>query len=324
MPTYRCPVCKKPLTKKEYESALGILDEQKAHLQHEQARLDQEKANFHEKKTALLIKARAARRDGLDEGRRKEKERAQRLFQGKDNQIQKLKERIDQLRKGTTPQSEGLEFEDTLVARLKSEYPTDDIQHKGQGGDILHFVMLDGKRAGVIIYECKRTPRISSTHIEQAFRAKQQREADFAVLITTGQRKNFTGLAQENSVLIVSPNGTIALVSLLRNYLIEMQKAKITKDKRAAIAKKLLAHITSPQFKNPIEEIISRSNTLQGLLKDEARQHFQIWQTRWGHYQRIIWDSSQIQDNLQLVLQGKDPKSLTYRKIKPLQLLPPK
>jgi hypothetical protein len=324
MPVYRCPVCKKPLTKKEYESALGILEKHKAHLKHEQAKLDQEKAQFRQQQTALLAKARASKREGFDEGQRKEKARAERLFQGKDKQIEKLRDRIEQLQKGTTPQTEELEFEETLVARLQDEFPSDGIQHKGRGGDILYFVMLDSKRAGVIIYECKRTAKIPSAHIEQAFRAKQQREVDFAVLVTTGQRKKFTGLAQQAGVLIVSPLGVVPLVSLLRNHLLEMLKAKITKDKRAAIAQKLLDHVTSPQFRNPIEEIIEKAVTLQVILKDEAKQHFRMWETRWNHYQRISWDGSQIQESLQLVLRGKEPKPLTYPKPKPLQLLPPK
>lgn len=39
MKTYRCPVCKKPLTKGEYEQALGILGEREMHLRHERAEL---------------------------------------------------------------------------------------------------------------------------------------------------------------------------------------------------------------------------------------------------------------------------------------------
>jgi hypothetical protein len=34
-----CPACKKRLTKKEYESALGILEEREVHLEHVRAEL---------------------------------------------------------------------------------------------------------------------------------------------------------------------------------------------------------------------------------------------------------------------------------------------
>jgi hypothetical protein len=112
------------------------------------------------------------------------------------NKVNTLEERLRQLEKGSTPQTEGLEFADKLVARLKKEFPEDDIQHKGKGGDVLHIIKFDNKPAGIIIYECKRTKGIQSQHIHQAHLAKQSREADFAVLVTTGQKKGFSGLAQ--------------------------------------------------------------------------------------------------------------------------------
>ncbi len=323
MPIYRCPVCKKNLSKSEYESALGIIEAQKKHLKDEQEKLAQQQAALRRERADLKAKAKIAKREGLAEGQRKEKKRAELLFQGKDRQIKKLHERIKQLQKGTTPQTEGLEFEETLALRLRDEFPDDHIQHEGKCGDILHFVNCAGKRAGVIIYECKRTPRIPSDHIQQAFRAKQTREADFAILVTTGQRKDFNGLAEDGGVLIVAPLGVIPLISLIRSHLIEMLKTKISKEKRTEVAHQLLKYVTSPQFKNPIEEIITRTGELEDMIKEEAKQHARMWETRWGHYQRIKWDSSQIQGNLQLVLHGNEPKAITCPKPEPLRLLPP-
>jgi hypothetical protein len=37
MAVYRCPVCKKRLTKKEYQSALAILEERDVRHEHERA-----------------------------------------------------------------------------------------------------------------------------------------------------------------------------------------------------------------------------------------------------------------------------------------------
>ncbi len=104
METYRCPVCNKPLTKKEYESALGILGKRDEHFQHETAKLEKRlrEAKVREKK---------AKQEGVDS----ERSCTQRLLAGKDKLIQTLKERMEQLRKGSTPQTEGLEFEGKLT-----------------------------------------------------------------------------------------------------------------------------------------------------------------------------------------------------------------
>ncbi len=323
MRNYRCPVCKKPLSKKEYESALGIIEAQKKHLKDELERLAQNQATLRRERVELKAKAKKAKQEGLEEGKKKEKERAERLFEGKNKQIKNLQQRIQQLQKGTTPQTEGLEFEDKLVKRLQREYPYDEIKHEGKGGDVLHFVIFEKKRAGVIIYECKRTPHISTEHVRQAFRAKQTREADFAILVTTGQRKGFTGLDQERGVLLIAPLGVVPLVSLLREHLIEMLKSTLSQKERAIVGELLLKYVASPQFKNPIEEIITRTSELESMVREEASQHFNIWQKRWESYQRIKWDSTQIRGNLQLVLHGEEPKPLVYPKAEPLQLLPP-
>jgi len=54
--------------------------------------------------------------------------------------------------------------------------------------------------------------------------------------------------------------------------------------------------------------------------KEEAKQHAKIWEAHGNHYQRIRWDGSLIQSNLELVLHGKEPKPLTYPKPEPLRL----
>ena len=314
--TYRCPVCKKTLTEKEYEHALGIIGEREKHLRHEIADRDRQLRE-------ARSKAQKAKREGKDEGIKVERARTQRLLQGYERKIAKLKERLAQLKKGSTPQTEGLEFEEKLAARLKREFPDDTIQHKGKEGDVLQTVNFEKKPAGVIIYECKRTPRILPQHIDQAQRAKQSREADFAVLVTTGHKKGFSGLIQMKGVLVVSPLGTIPLAGLLRGHLIEMLRAKITKEKRAVIAQELAKYITSPQFRNPIEEVVHLISELEDMIKDEATEHYRVWKKRWGRYQTIHWDTSQIRQNLQLVLHGEEPKPLEHPKVPPLELPAP-
>lgn len=309
MKTYHCLVCGKLLTKTEYEKALKIQEAREIHLRHRESELKK-------KERALPQKIEEAR----IEAQRKEKTRAERLMSGWKNKVKTLEERIRQLEKGSTPQTRGLEFEDKLTARLEQEFPEDDIQHKGRGGDVLHVIKFDKKPAGIIIYECNRTPRIQSQHINQAYLAKQSREADFAVLVTTGRAKGFSGFAEKKGVLVISPLGTIPVASLLRQHIIEMLKAKISKEKRAIVAQQLMQYITSPQFKNPIQEVVQITSELQDMIKVETKEHIRTWGELLAHYQKIHWDNSLIQGNLQLVLHGKEPKVIARPAIPPLQL----
>ena len=313
MRMYRCPVCRKKLTEKEFKNALGILKAQEAHNKHLMKKLN-------EKLKRGKLNAKKARKQGIDSERAKTK----RLLEGKVKQIQNLKERVKQLQKGTTPQTEGLEFEDKLVKRLKKEFAEDKIDHEGKGGDVLQTVMFEHKSAGVIVYECKRTPRLQPNHIAQAYRAKITRKAEFAVLVTTAHpNRTWKGFDTINNVSVVSPFAVIPLVRHLRIYIIDMLKAKIPIKKRAKIAQQLLQHISSPEFKNPLEEIARTGKELQSDLKKEVNSHIQIWKKRLNAYQKIDFDSSLIDHNLQLIQQGKPIKPLNKPKAQPLQLPPP-
>jgi hypothetical protein len=309
----RCPVCKKPLTRKEFDSALGILKTREKHFHGEADKLRNQLSKAQQR-------AKEAKQDGRREGQEAERRVTRRLLQGKERTIQTLQDRVRQLKRGTTPQTEGLEFEDELTARLKREFREDEILPKGQRGDVLHIVMHEKKPVGKIIYECKRTPRISGAHIRQAATAKHFREADFAVVVTTGTKKSFSGLAEVNGVLIVAPLGVIPLAHLLRDHIVEMVKANVMGEKRAQVAHKLLKYIVSPQFRNPIQEVARTATELQQMIVQEWKDHKRVWEKRWIHYQLIHWDSSQIAANVSLVLQGKEPKSAVQPKAAPLQL----
>ena len=121
-------------------------------------------------------------------------------------------------------------------------------------------------------------------------------------------------------MIIVAPLGALALASLLRTQLIEMLRAKLNKDQRNAIAQQLLVFVTSAQFKNRIEEIVQTSSDLQKMVQDEAQSHYRTWKKRLERYKTIEWDGEVVQENLRLVLHGKEPKVIHHREIIPLQL----
>ena len=307
----RCPVCETWLSKKRYEKALGILQAKEKHIQH----LQEE----YQAKLRLLPEQ---KRLAAEKARQDERGRNKRLLAGRDEELRRLRERLRQIKRGTTPQTEGLEYEHILLKALREKFPDDDIQPTpgGQGGDILHRVQLARKPIGLILYECKRVRSILDDHVEQAYRAKQSREAAFAVLVTTGKKRGFDGLSTANDVIVVAPLGAIPLACLLRVHLIQIARTQATKEERLKIAQRLMGFINSPQFKNPLRDVMVRAEQLQKALMAEARAHMQEWGQRRDHYQRIEWDSSITQANLELVLLGKVPKTTFPAKPQPLAL----
>ncbi len=302
-PKYRCPVCKKPLTKKEFERAFKIHEGEKQHLEARERQLKNRERQFKAKEKRIKKEARES-----------ERQRTRRIVAGKVAEIGRLKERVKLLQRGKSPQEFGPEFEVKLVKRLRDEFTGDDVQHKGKGGDVLHIVKEGGKVAGVIIYECKWTPRISGSHIRQTAQAKMSRHAQFAVLVTSGTRRGFNGLDAEFGVTIVAPAGVLALAGLLRNHLIEMFRAGIEKKRRTKIANQLLKFIKSPEFKNPIEEVVRTAENLREGIREEFKWHKHDWERRWDAYGRIRWDGFAIQENLRRVFHGEAPKQMIQPK----------
>jgi hypothetical protein len=304
---YRCPVCKKPLTKKEFERAFKIHEAQKEHVEARERQLREKERRFEDEKKKVKKEARES-----------ERQRTRRIFKGKDLQIGKLREVVRALKRGKTQQEFGPEFEVKLVKRLRMEFKDDDIQPTkgGRGGDVMHIVKEGGKVAGSIIYECKWTPRISGSHIRQAAQAKMSRRAQFAVLVTSGTRRGFNGLDAELGVTIVAPAGVLALAGLLRDHLVEMFRAGIEKKQRTRMANQLLKFIKSPEFKNPIEEIVRTGESLREGILEEFNWHKLDWERRWNAYGRIRWDGLAIQENLKRVFHGEAPKQMSQPKEK--------
>jgi hypothetical protein len=304
---YRCPVCNKPLTKKEFERAFKIHETQKEHVEARERQLEEREQQFKAEKKRI-------KKDARDT----EHKRTRRIVAGKDLQIGKLRKTVWLLKRGQTPQEYGPEFEDKLVKRLRAEFTNDDVQPTkgGRGGDVLHIVKEGGKDAGIIIYECKWTPRISGSHVRQTAQAKMLRRAEFAILVTSGTKPGFSGFTEMAGVLVVAPAGVLAVVGLVRNHLIAMLRAGIEKKRRAKIANQLLKFIKSPEFKNPIEEVVRTADNLREGIKEEFKWHKNDWQRRWEAYGRIRWDGFAIQENLRRVFHGAAPTQIVQPKEK--------
>lgn len=301
--TYRCPVCKKSLTKNEYDRALHIHEAQQDKLLEWERRLRSQERVMGKKL-----------QDAKEQGRHSGESKAARTVKGLKEQLKKAHDRLRQVENRTTPQVEGLADETKLTNKLRNEFRGDDVQRKGHAGDVLHIVKDGSQVAGIIIYECKREPRIKTSHVRQAYRAKQSRHADFAVLVTTGTKKGFGGLEEVSGVLVVSQHAVLCLADLLRRSLIDMLRAGIEKDKRAKIANELLRFVKSTDFKNPIEEVVSIAGDLTEGVKKEFAWHMKDWERRLTAYRRIKWDTSAIQQNLRRVLDGGKPKRLDQPK----------
>lgn len=272
-------------------------------------KLNKEKLMLQKKQKGELMKA---QKEFLEKGKEHEKKRTNRLTKSLKlktddwkNALEQIKTLKEQLKKGTTPQIEGLNLEEELVKELKNKFPQDHIEHKGHGGDILHCIIHNSKKVGLIVYECKKTQKFQKNYVNQIKNDVAKRNATYGVLVTTASEKNKVGFWVDNDILIVHPYGTIYIAEVLRKWIISLYSLKLDKKELSECAKKLLEYIKSDKFKNCVQDSIHRTRDLNEMLKKEVKTHMNVWERRKIHYSKVSENSKNIEIDSLAILRNE-------------------
>jgi hypothetical protein len=316
MPTraHRCPLCGSAVSNQQYLKIVGVWQERHRLEQSLKDRLGQlqaEKARWREKERKLTQRVRQAARNAAAKATAKERRRADRLaamIDGKSQQIQTLSRKVkdlqEQLKRGTTPQVEGLNYERELVRDLKSNFPHDRIEHHGQSGDILHCVMHKGKPIGTVLVECKLTSKFSRAYVVQTKRAVADRNATHGVLVTLAPKRGTAGFWVDSDILIVHPFGAVHVLGVLRQHILSLHATKIGRRESDRRATALMTYIKSDEFKNLVGDTIFRTHELYEMLKKELLNHRAVWKRRFDHYRQIHGHSVRLKAQTGAILQG--------------------
>jgi len=307
---FRCPLCNSVISKRIFGRVTGILKERK--------RLEQ----------SLRREAKLA----VERGKAAERKRAERLsdmVQSKSRKIQALVKTVEelrnQLRRGTTPQVEGLNLEEELSKELRDRFRGDKVQRFGKKGDIIQTIVYRKEVAGSILYECKRTERFSRKYVAQTKRAMVRQSATYGVLVTTSFPKNSAGFTVSEDVFVVHPFGACDLAEFLRKGLIELQSLKITGEQMNQRGRVLLEYARTEDFRNAIQDSIHSTPALRDLLATEVRTHFLTWRKRLDHYRGINRNVILVGENARRIIRGEPviKKIDETQVLAPLKELPP-
>jgi len=220
-------------------------------------------------------------------------------------QQQQIKALETQLKNETTPQLEGLLYEPELMKALQREFPTDTFNHTGKGGDILQQVISNGAPVGLIVYECKKVRKWEGAHLEQTARAKSQRVADFAILVTNATKGGTGGFFIESGVIVINPGGVLALAGILRDQLIKMAQLKLTQAEKDEAIKRTLDYLQGAEFKNSLEVVIRKTKEMYEDLKKECQDHVRGWKRRYDSLRSVYVNAARVQTKTTLLIAGK-------------------
>jgi len=268
------------------------------------------------------------RYEGVKSGVEKQKARTEKVSQmaekyrkARDVAMEKAKQLEEMIKKGTTPQIEGFDFERELAGQLKQKFPEDDIKPTGHKGDIIQVVQSENKSVGKIIYECKKTKEFKSQYIEQVRRDKNRAHADYGVIVTWAGKKDKQGFWVEGDIIVVHPYGILDIATFLRETLVQTYTLKLSKSEFETKGKSLLEFMQSEEFRSRIQDSIDKSIDAYKILKKEVKTHINTWKKRSRIYDNIHRNTDVIKNTIRYVLlHGKIPGKLP--ETKELLLLP--
>ena len=261
-----------------------------------------------QKKKEILEATKKAHDEGVEK-QKKRFEQVNKILEKKVSEIsikdKQIKELQEQLKKGSTPQLEGIILEVELVKELKNKFPHDKIEHHGKGGDIHHYVVCEGKEIAMIVYECKKTQKFNKSYITQIKNDVIKNNANYGVLVTLACDKKQSQFWVEKDILIVHPFGAPYIAEVLRKSLIQLYSLKLSDKELGERAKKLLEYIKSNKFRNSVKDNIVRAKELYELLNKEVEYHKTLWEKRHEHYNAIAQQSKKIEEDSKQIV-GED------------------
>ena len=240
---------------------------------------------------------------------------AEKYRKARDEAIERAKQLEEMIKKGTTPQIEGLDFERELARQLNTRFSEDEIKPTGRKGDIIQTVKAENKKVGIIIYECKKTKEFQNKFVEQIRRDKARVIADYGVIVTWATKEDRQGFWVEGDIIIVHPHGVLDIATFLRETLVQMYTLKISKSEFETKGKALLEFMQSEEFRTRIQDSIDKSRDAYEVLKKEVKTHVNTWKKRFKIYEDIHRNTGAIQNTVRYVLlHGKIPKKLLEAK----------
>ena len=192
----------------------------------------------------------------------------------------------------------------TIEDMLTRMFPSDEVIEvkKGQrGADCILVVRNNsGRPVGKIIFESKDTKSFSSDWIKKLKSDAINEGAQISVLVTTAWPSDNQKAHLREGVWVCGFNEYTILVQALRKSLMDVAKATASEEAREGKAQVMFDFLTSQEFANIIEQMISPIFRMNEQLQKEKRSITRLWKER----ETLIEGSIAGTENLYMKIQG--------------------
>lgn len=317
---YRCPLCDSLLNREKWVKITGQWEDNKKQIDENKKLLEKsrkekaaiEKQAAIDKKKAVREAAKKAAVEGMEQGRKKEKnerEKMTKMWAKTRDERDKLNKRVAELEKqvkeGKTPQGIGFDFEKQVLRLLSETFLDDKVESTGKMGDVRQFVMMGDEIVGVILYECKNTTTYKNDFIKEITRHQETARADYAVIVTHAQKKDKSKFFLDGNIIVIDPMGLLDLAYLLRTTLIDIHRQKLTKEDAKHKGLEVLRYMQKGDFKKYMVGNIDQARKAFTLLLKEVDQHKSNWKERAKIYYTIHQNTQNVRKSIGEIVTGK-------------------
>jgi hypothetical protein len=319
-----CPYCGQPVTRQqlndirarvraEEQARLKVLERQlreqaAAAAKAEAAKLTKQAAELAAREKALAIKQKqveATAKARYDDGYRKARGEAARIQLQLQKQVDDLKRRLER----KTADDLGAISEEDLLDCLRRRYPDDAIERVPRGAagaDILHEVHWNGGVCGRIVYESKNVKTFLSAFVEKATGYRTQYDTPYVVLVTTAFPAGERDFCARDGVLLVHPSKVTYVIDIIRGSLIEVARAGAAGAARDTKGERLLAYVTSDEFKERLRGVLDAVDDLRNLQAEERKRHEGIWCAQEEAFRGIQKFAGRVQSQVRAIVEGRE------------------
>ena len=203
-------------------------------------------------------------------------------------QRQVKKQRADEL---------GEEAELVLSEALREAFDGDRFRpiEKGvAGADLWQDVVHDGQVCGRIVYDSKNRNAWRNDYVNKLKTDQLNADGDYAVLVTRVFPSGVRQLHVQDGVFLVHPARAVAVVTMLRDQLIQTHRLKLSAEERETKTEELYDFINSERCHQIFEHHETIMNGMLDLDVAERKQHEKNWTNR-GQYIKKAERAIQVQ-----------------------------
>lgn len=106
----------------------------------------------------------------------------------------------------------------------------------------------------------------------------------FGILVTNASKKGGGGFFLEKGIVVVHPEGVLAIAIVLREQIIKIAQMKLTQAEREEAIEKTFEYLQGAEFKNALDVVIRKTIEMYEELKKECQDHIKIWKKRYAHF----------------------------------------